>query len=123
MSTEPGKIRNVAVVGHRGTGKTSLVEAMLFQAGKTNRLGAIDGGSTVSDWEEDEQRRMLESELAKLDRIGGNAKGTKRTGASGLASTSRIPVPSGSWRLKLVARNTFLTRQAIHFRSPRARQF
>ncbi|MDX6487445.1 MAG: Elongation factor Tu binding domain, partial [Gaiellaceae bacterium] len=31
MSIEPGKIRNVAVVGHRGTGKTSLVEAMLFQ--------------------------------------------------------------------------------------------
>ena len=36
---EPGKIRNVAVVGHRGTGKTSLVEAMLFQAGAVNRLG------------------------------------------------------------------------------------
>ena len=39
MSTEPGKIRNVAVAGHRGTGKTSLVEAMLFQAGAINRLG------------------------------------------------------------------------------------
>ena len=39
MSTEPGKIRNVAVVGHRGTGKTSLVEAMLFEAGAINRLG------------------------------------------------------------------------------------
>jgi recombinational DNA repair ATPase RecF len=37
--SEPGKIRNVAVVGHRGTGKTSLVEAMLFQSGATNRLG------------------------------------------------------------------------------------
>ena len=40
--SEPGKIRNIAVVGHRGVGKTSLVEAMLFQAGKTNRLGTID---------------------------------------------------------------------------------
>jgi len=39
MSIESGKIRNVAVVGHRGTGKTSLVEAMLFQASATNRLG------------------------------------------------------------------------------------
>ena len=59
MAHEPGRIRNVAVVGHRGTGKTSLVEAMLFQAGAVNRLGTIDGGSTVSDWEEDEQRRRM----------------------------------------------------------------
>jgi elongation factor G len=59
MPIEAGKIRNVAVVGHRGTGKTSLVEAMLFQAGKTNRLGAIETGTTVSDWDEDEQRRQM----------------------------------------------------------------
>jgi len=57
--TEPGKIRNVAVVGHRGTGKTSLVEAMLFQAGKINRLGSVEQGSTVSDWDDDEQRRQM----------------------------------------------------------------
>src|SRR6478735_3026877 len=44
MPTEPGKIRNVAVTGHRGTGKTSLVEAMLFQAGAINRLGTVEGG-------------------------------------------------------------------------------
>ena len=42
MPQEPGKIRNVAVVGHRGMGKTSLVEAMLFQAGNTNRLGTVE---------------------------------------------------------------------------------
>jgi len=69
MPIEPGKIRNVAVVGHRGTGKTSLVEAMLFQAGKTNRLGTIESGTTVSDWDEDEQRRQmsLSASLASLD--------------------------------------------------------
>jgi elongation factor G len=59
MPHEPGKIRNVAVVGHRGTGKTSLVEAMLFQSGKTNRLGAVEAGTTVGDWDEDEQRRQM----------------------------------------------------------------
>jgi elongation factor G len=56
---DPGKIRNVAVVGHRGTGKTSLVEAMLFQAGATNRLGTVEAGNTVTDWDEDEQRRQM----------------------------------------------------------------
>jgi elongation factor G len=66
---EPGKIRNVAVVGHRGTGKTSLVEAMLFQAGKTNRLGTIDAGSTVSDWDDDERARQmsLQASLCHLE--------------------------------------------------------
>ena len=59
MSVEPGKIRNVAVVGHRGTGKTSLVEAMLFQSGAVNRLGTVESGSTVSDWDEDEQQRRM----------------------------------------------------------------
>src|SRR5919202_922315 len=69
MPLPPEKIRNVAVVGHRGTGKTSLVEAMLFQAGATNRLGTVEGGSTVSDWDEDEQRRQM-SLAASLCHLG-----------------------------------------------------
>jgi elongation factor G len=57
--SEPGKIRNIAVVGHRGVGKTSLVEAMLFQAGKINRLGSIEAGTTASDWDDDEHKRQM----------------------------------------------------------------
>jgi len=41
LMQEPGKIRNVAIVGHRGTGKTSLLEAMRFQGGAINRLGTV----------------------------------------------------------------------------------
>jgi elongation factor G len=53
------RIRNVALVGHRGCGKTSLHEAMLFEAGAVKRLGTVADGSTVSDHEPDEQERSL----------------------------------------------------------------
>jgi elongation factor G len=56
---EPARIRNIAVVGHRGTGKTSLVEALLFQSGAVNRLGTVEAGTTVSDSDEDEHKRQL----------------------------------------------------------------
>ncbi|HUZ85020.1 MAG TPA: elongation factor G, partial [Gaiellales bacterium] len=56
---EPGKIRNVAVIGHRGTGKTSVVEALLFESGTINRLGSVVERSTVSDHEEEERRRGM----------------------------------------------------------------
>jgi elongation factor G len=59
MAREPGKIRNVAVVGHRGAGKTSLVESLLFEAQATSRLGSVTDGTTVSDYDDDEKRRSM----------------------------------------------------------------
>jgi elongation factor G len=53
------RIRNVALVGHRGTGKTSLHEALLFEAGASRRLGSVPDGSTVSDSDADEQARQM----------------------------------------------------------------
>jgi elongation factor G len=53
------RIRNVALIGHRGSGKTSLHEALLFEAGVVNRLGRVEDGTTTSDYEPDEQEREM----------------------------------------------------------------
>ena len=51
------KIRNVVLLGHGGCGKTSLVEALGFLAGMTKRMGTIDGGNTISDYDKEEIKR------------------------------------------------------------------
>ncbi len=59
MHPAADRIRNVALVGHRGSGKTSLDEALLFEAGATNRLGSVPDQTTVSDSDPDEQARQM----------------------------------------------------------------
>ena len=63
---EAAAIRNVAVVGHGGCGKTQLVSAALLAAGAVNRLGLVDDGSTVTDFDDEEiaRKHTLSSSLA-----------------------------------------------------------
>ena len=62
-------IRNVALVGHSGAGKTQLASALLFTAGAVNRLGKVDEGTTVTDYDEEEiaRKHTLGSSLAWLE--------------------------------------------------------
>jgi elongation factor G len=63
---DAASIRNVAVVGHGGCGKTQLVSAMLFAAGMVNRLGRVDDGTTVTDYDPEEiaRKHTLSTSLA-----------------------------------------------------------
>jgi elongation factor G len=65
----PEKIRNVALVGHSGAGKTTLAEALLFRAGTINRLGRVEEGNTVTDFDPEEHERghSLSLALAPFD--------------------------------------------------------
>lgn len=53
------KIRNIALVGHGGTGKTSLAEAMIYNTGATKRLGKVDDGNTVADFYPEEIKKKI----------------------------------------------------------------
>jgi elongation factor G len=58
------KIRNVVLLGHGGSGKTSLVEAMAYLSGLTSRMGKVADGNTVSDYSREEQKRQFSIETS-----------------------------------------------------------
>jgi len=60
----PDKIRNVALVGHSGAGKTTLAEALLYRAGTIPRLGKVEDGSTMTDFDPEEHARGMSLSLA-----------------------------------------------------------
>ncbi|WP_022850122.1 elongation factor G [Limisalsivibrio acetivorans] len=66
---EIGKIRNVAFISHGGAGKTSLVETILFNAGSTNRIGSVENGTSVMDYDPVEIARKLSihSKVSSVD--------------------------------------------------------
>jgi len=53
------KIRNIAIIGHGGEGKTTLTEAMLFNAGGTDRFGRVEDGTTTTDYDPEEIKRQI----------------------------------------------------------------
>jgi elongation factor G len=60
------KIRNIAVAGHQGCGKTSLLEAFLFLSKATNRMGKVEDGNTASDFDDDERERQMSINLSVI---------------------------------------------------------
>jgi peptide subunit release factor RF-3 len=58
------RVRNILIVGHGGAGKTSLVEAVLHSTGATNRIGRVEDGTTVTDFEPEETRKQISVSLA-----------------------------------------------------------
>jgi len=60
----PAKIRNVALVGHSGSGKTTLAEALLYRAGTIPRLGTVEDGTTMTDFDPEEHARGISLSLA-----------------------------------------------------------
>ena len=64
MSIKGADIRNIAVIGHSGEGKTSVVEAILFNGGTTDRLGKVTDGNTVTDCDEQEIARKMSISLS-----------------------------------------------------------
>lgn len=60
------KIRNVALLGHGGCGKTSLAEAMAYLSGITSRMGKVDDGNTVSDFGKEEQKRKISTSTSVI---------------------------------------------------------
>jgi len=58
MAVSAEQIRNIALVSHNGAGKTSLAEVMLYKAGKSNRIGRVEDGNTLMDFEPEELKRQ-----------------------------------------------------------------
>lgn len=69
MIFSSNNIRNVAVIGHSGEGKTTLCEAILFNGGTITRMGKTDNGTTVSDFDSEEIARKMSVSLSVMNTV------------------------------------------------------
>jgi elongation factor G len=97
-------LRNVALVGHGGTGKTSLVSALLFAAGAVNRVGRVDDGSAVTDYEDEETERKisLQTALAHLEWKGRKVNLIDTPGYAAFVSDAKLGVAVADTTLILI---------------------
>ncbi len=73
-STKSEDLRNIAVIGHGQSGKTSLTSAFLFNSGMVNRLGKVDQGNSVTDYEEEEIEKKISIQASLAYVVQGNKK-------------------------------------------------
>ena len=91
-----GDIRNIVLLGHGGCGKTSLLEAILHTTGKTNRLGVVEDGSTVSDYDDEEKQRgnSIHSALAYTQYAGKSVNIIDTPGYPDFIGAALTPIPA-----------------------------
>ncbi len=115
-------IRNVALVGHAGTGKTSLAEAALYLSGMTDRLGKVTDGTTISDFDSEEIKRQASVSMSVLplewkdtkinlldtpglfDFAGGLSEGIRAAGSSVIVISGKSGVTVGAQKAFAAAR-------------------
>ena len=118
----PGEIRNIAIIGHKGSGKTSLAEAMLFVAKATAKLGKVDDKSSVLDdtVEEREHACTLESSVAHLFWNGRKVNVVDTPGeGSFLAERDSLSAPWTRLSWRLAPRMGFSLLRSACIRGPR----
>ena len=74
MASATEQIRNVVVLGHQGAGKTTLVEALAFATGRINRIGRVEDGNTVSDFDPEEHHRGLSVNTSLVSLLRGEVR-------------------------------------------------
>src|SRR5262245_46659528 len=66
MTWRTEQIRNIALLGHSGSGKSSLCEALLYKTKAISRLGRVEDGTTTTDWDPEEHRRSISINLSVM---------------------------------------------------------